>query len=123
MSTSATTATPCTGQWNSRASSSGRPLHDVDAIDRHARYAVGLLDRARLGIGLGAEVTQAVLRYGFRDLKLHRIDLRVLAFNARAIRCYLRCGFAEEGRERESAFIGGQWHDDVIMGILEHEAP
>jgi ribosomal-protein-alanine N-acetyltransferase len=97
-------------------------LHDIDGIDRHARYAIGLLDRARLGIGLGEEVTRAVLRYGFGELELHRIDLHVLAYNARAISCYLRCGFVEEGRLRESAFIGGQWHDDVIMGILEHEA-
>jgi ribosomal-protein-alanine N-acetyltransferase len=97
-------------------------LHGVDEVDRRARYAIGLLDSARLGIGLGTEVTRTVLTYGFRDMGLHRIDLRVLAFNARAIGCYLRCGFVEEGREREAAFVGGQWHDDVIMGILEHEA-
>jgi hypothetical protein len=26
-----------------------------------------------------------------------------------------------EGRERESAFIDGIWHDDVMMAILDHE--
>jgi ribosomal-protein-alanine N-acetyltransferase len=125
--------------WYEHVSNDGNPLHwavefegqfigtarleDIDGIDRHARYAIGLLDRARLGIGLGEEVTRAVLRYGFGDLELHRVDLRVLADNIRAIDCYLRCGFVEEGRLRESAFIGGQWHDDVIMGILEHESP
>lgn len=96
-------------------------LHGLDEIDRRARYAIGILDADRLGIGLGTEITRTVIRYGFRDLGLHRIDLRVLAYNARAIGCYLRCGFVEEGREREAVNVGGQWHDDVIMGILEHD--
>jgi len=97
-------------------------LHQLNATDRRARYAVGLLDAGRLGMGLGAEVTQAILEYGFGELGLHRVDLRVLAYNTRAIRCYLRCGFVEEGREREAAYVSGAWHDDLIMGVLEHEA-
>lgn len=96
-------------------------LHALDEVDRGARYAVGLLDRDVLGKGVGTEVTRCVLRFAFEELGLHRVSLRVLAFNQRAIRCYLRCGFVEEGRERESAHIDGAWHDDVIMGILDRE--
>lgn len=96
-------------------------LHSVDEADRRARYAVGLLDRRLLGSGLGRQVTRLVLGFGFQRLGLHRIDLRVLAFNERAIRCYLRCGFTEEGREREAAYVDDSWHDDVIMGILDQE--
>lgn len=96
-------------------------LHGLDEVDRRARYAVGLLDRGLLAIGLGTEITRAVVAYGFGEVGLHRIDLRVLAYNTRAIRCYLRCGFVEEGRERDAAFVSGAWHDDVIMGMLEHE--
>lgn len=96
-------------------------LHSVDEADRRARYAVGLADRTLLGSGLGRQVTRLVLGFGFQGLGLHRIDLRVLAFNERAIRCYLRCGFIEEGREREAAYVGEAWHDDVIMGILDEE--
>ncbi len=62
-----------------------------------------------------------VLRYAFGTLDLHRVDLKVLDFNLRAIRCYLACGFREEGREREAARVDDRWHDDVIMGILAHE--
>lgn len=47
---------------------------------------------------------------------------RPAAYNPRAIRRRLRCGFVEEGREREAAYGGGRWHDDVIVGALEHEA-
>ena len=97
-------------------------LHGVDPVDRRARYAVGLLDRDVLGRGLGTEVTRAVVTYGFTEVGLHRIDLRVLAYNTRAIRCYRRVGFVEEGRERESALVDGTWHDDIIMGMLDRES-
>jgi ribosomal-protein-alanine N-acetyltransferase len=96
-------------------------LHSVGEADSRSRYAVGLLDRKLLGNGLGRQVIRLVLGFGFQRLGLHRIDLRVLAFNERAIRCYLRCGFTEEGREREAARVNEGWHDDVIMGILEQE--
>jgi RimJ/RimL family protein N-acetyltransferase len=96
-------------------------LHGLDDHDRRARYAVGILDASRLGRGIGQDVTRTVLRHAFGDLGLHRVDLRVLAFNERAIACYRRCGFVEEGREREAARIGDEWHDDVIMGVLTHD--
>lgn len=96
-------------------------LHHISEADRKARYAVGLLDSSLLGRGLGREITRRVLQFAFDDLGLHRVDLRVLAYNERAIRCYLACGFVEEGRERESAYVDGHWHDDVIMGVLAHE--
>ena len=61
------------------------------------------------------------MRHAFDDLGLRRVDLRVLAYNERAIRCYLSCGFVEEGRERESALVDGERYDDLIMGVLAHE--
>ncbi|WP_051928544.1 GNAT family N-acetyltransferase [Palleronia rufa] len=54
-------------------------------------------------------------------MALHRVDLRVRAFNARAIRCYLSCGFRHEGVGREAALIDGEGHDDWIMGVLDHK--
>ncbi|MBI3774779.1 MAG: GNAT family N-acetyltransferase, partial [Gammaproteobacteria bacterium] len=74
-----------------------------------------------LGKNFGTETTHLVLDYAFRQLGLHRVDVRVLAYNERAIRCYEKCGFIREHVERESAWVNGQWHNDLIMGILAHE--
>jgi ribosomal-protein-alanine N-acetyltransferase len=52
---------------------------------------------------------------------LHRVDLRVLAFNRRAIACYTKRSFVIERAEREAAWIGGEWHSDVMMSILIQE--
>ena len=70
---------------------------------------------------MGTEASRLVLAYAFEVLLLHRVELRVLAFNERAIACYERCGFRREGVEREGAWIGGEWQSDVIMSILEQE--
>ena len=40
-------------------------LHSLLEDDQKARYAVGLLDRTIHGRGLGKEITNEVLRYGF----------------------------------------------------------
>jgi RimJ/RimL family protein N-acetyltransferase len=96
-------------------------LHTVIAHDERARYAIGILDRELLGQGLGAEITKGILQYAFETAGFHRIDLRVLASNLRAIACYEKCGFVIEGRERESAKIGDRREDDLIMGVLRSE--
>ena len=93
-------------------------LHGLDAHDQRARYAVGIHDPELLGRGLGAEVTQLVLAHAFETMQLHRIDLRVLTYNTRAIRCYEKCGFRLEGVERESALVDGERFDDAMMAIL-----
>ena len=93
-------------------------LHSFVEADRRAQIAIGLLDSECLGQGYGTEALRLVLDHAFDGLGLHRISLRVLADNARAIRCYTRLGFVEEGRERESARVPGGWQDDLIMGLL-----
>ena len=96
-------------------------LHTVEEENRRARFAIGIFGPEFWGRGLGTEATRLVLAYAFEVLSLHRVDLRVLTFNERAIACYERCGFRREGIEREGAWIGGQWQSDMIMSILEQE--
>lgn len=93
-------------------------LHSVSRKDRKARFAIGMFAPQFLGRGLGSEATRLVLSHAFGPLGLHRVDLRVLAFNTSAIACYRACGFVEEGRERDSCWLDGAWHDDVIMAVL-----
>lgn len=96
-------------------------LDRVDLTDRRASLAIGIVDPRALGQGYGTEAIRLVLGYAFQDLGLHRVSVRVLAYNGRAIRAYEKCGFVVEGREREAARVDGEWHDDVIMGVLERE--
>ena len=107
-------------EWQGRAIGHAR-LHQLDTANRRARYAIGIFDPTCWDRGLGTEATVLVLGYAFNMLNLHRVDLRVLAYNQRAIRAYTKAGFVQEGIEREGAWIAGRWESDVWMSILEHE--
>lgn len=96
-------------------------LHDIDAVDRHARYAVGIYNDENWSKGYGYEITQCVLDYAFNILKLHKIDLHVLEYNKRAIASYKKNGFIQEGILRENAFLNNEWHNDIVMSILRDE--
>lgn len=97
-------------------------LREVNRSDRNARLGIALYHPDLLGRGIGREAIRTLMPHAFGTLGLHRLSLRVLAGNTRAIRCYAACGFVTEGRERDSAFFDGQWQDDLIMGCLAPEA-
>jgi RimJ/RimL family protein N-acetyltransferase len=89
--------------------------------DRRANLAIGIKDSTQLGNNFGTEAIDLVLGWAFNSLKLHRVSVRVVEYNLRAIRAYQKCGFVVEGREREAAFVDGIWHDDVMMAVLDRE--
>ena len=93
----------------------------VDADQHVASYTVGLFVAGLRGRGLGREITRLVLSWAFGELGVHRVELEVLAFNRRAINCYLACGFRREGVRREAALYPDGWEDLILMGLLRPE--
>jgi RimJ/RimL family protein N-acetyltransferase len=96
-------------------------LRSINQQDQRGRYAIAILDPNRLGQGIGKRATRLIMGYAFGELGLHRLTVRVLAFNERAIACSRKAGSINEGREREAAYIGGKRYDDVMMGALDPE--
>lgn len=68
--------------------------------------------------GYGTEATRLMVRYGFWELNLNRIELAVVAFNERAIHSYEKLGFQREVVKRQALYRGGEYHDTIIMGLL-----
>ncbi len=96
-------------------------LHSLDPHDRRASLAIGILNPKLLGKGIGTRAMHLIVAHAFGPLGLHRLTLRVVDYNDRAIAAYKKVGFLVEGRERESARVGDTWHDDMIMGLLASE--
>ncbi len=96
-------------------------LHDLDWKNRNAELGVVIGEKAYWGLGYGSDAIRTLLRFAFDEMNLHRVHLRVFDFNERAIRCYRRCGFREEGRLRQGLYRGGAYHDVLLMGILQEE--
>ena len=93
-------------------------LDTPDWTARTAWTSIGIGVEARWGQGLGREAMNLLLGYAFETLNLNRVSLTVFEYNQRAMRCYLRCGFLEEGRERLAVQRSGRRWDLVYMGIL-----
>ena len=71
--------------------------------------------------GLGYDAMHTLVHFGFEQMNLHRIYLRVFAENARAIHLYEKLGFQHEGRWRQADYRHGRYHDMLWMSILHDE--
>jgi RimJ/RimL family protein N-acetyltransferase len=88
--------------------------------DRHADFGIAI-ERDYWNRGYGTDATRTILRFALDEMNLHRVSLGVLDYNMRAQRCYEKCGFRVEGRERQARFRNGRWCDHILMGILNDE--
>ncbi|WP_438434962.1 GNAT family N-acetyltransferase [Gorillibacterium sp. sgz500922] len=80
-----------------------------------------LIGAAGQGKGIGSEAVGLFLRYGFEELKLHKVELSVFSFNPRAERVYRKNGFRLEGIRREDLCYEGEYVDSLLFGILRSE--
>jgi ribosomal-protein-alanine N-acetyltransferase len=71
--------------------------------------------------GYATEALQLVLRFAFRQLKLHRIEAGVQAHNTASIALVKRAGFTREGRLRGFLKIAGRWRDHDRWAILAED--
>ena len=63
----------------------------------------------------------ALLDFGFGQLRLERLWLEVYDFNLRARRSYEKSGFSLEGTQRRAIFKRGKHRDVLLMAILRDE--
>lgn len=96
-------------------------LHNIDWKNRRAILGIVIGEKEYWGQGYGSDAIMALLGFAFGEMNLHRVYLTVYDYNHRAIRCYEKCGFRHEGRLREAHFSSGQYHDELMMGILQEE--
>ena len=63
-------------------------LHSVDNINRTATLGIFIGDKNYWSKGYGREAIQLILDFGFNYLNLNNIDLALMEFNQRALKCY-----------------------------------
>lgn len=86
-----------------------------------ANLGIGLGEKELWGRGYGTEAVGLLLHVVFDQQGWHRAELYTLADNKRAIRSAEKCGFRICGRERESTYSDGAYHDVVEMEQLKSE--
>lgn len=97
-------------------------LNNIDNKNKSARICrilVGeLKDRNK---GYGKAIIKELVRIGFEELKLHRLDLGVFNFNKQAIKCYRDCGFEIEGLMKENFKVKEEYWSTYNMSLLNKD--
>lgn len=70
------------------------------------------------GKGYMTEAVELVLRFAFKELKLHRVEANVQPENLASIAVLQRCGFTREGFSPKYLKIGGRWRDHLRFAII-----
>ena len=96
-------------------------LENIDYKNGSAELGIFIGEESNLGKGYGTEAIKLLTTYGFKELRLHSIYLRVYDLNGRAQRAYEKCGFKECGRLHEALFRNGEYHDIIHMELINKE--
>jgi RimJ/RimL family protein N-acetyltransferase len=73
------------------------------------------------GNGYATEVAKRLIRFGFEDLSLHRIEAGVATENKGSIKVLEKAGMSIEGIRRKILPIRGKWVDNYHYAILEDD--
>lgn len=73
------------------------------------------------GMELIPEAVKAVMKFGFKNLELHRIESRYILGNDASRRVMEKVGMQFEGVRRESMLIKGEYKDIGVCSILKYE--
>lgn len=89
---------------------------------QHSRIDIGYeLAREFWGMGFASEVLEAVLTFGFEQMKLERIQALIEPANIASIKLVERHGFLREGLLRHYEFGNGKFDDLYMYSILKEE--
>ncbi|MFT6000382.1 MAG: ribosomal-protein-alanine N-acetyltransferase [Neolewinella sp.] len=73
------------------------------------------------GQGLTTEAATAVIRFGFEELKLRKINARHIVVNGASGKVMVKNGMQREGLLRREMVRDGEAHDVVVYGLLAEE--
>ncbi len=71
------------------------------------------------GKGYATEAAKTIILFGFKHLKLHRIEAGVATENTRSIKVLEKIGMTQEGIRRKILPIRGEWIDNYHFAIVE----
>jgi RimJ/RimL family protein N-acetyltransferase len=95
----------------------------INSVDwKNSVAVVGIfLGKDYFNLGYGTDAMKIIIKFIFEQMNINKIKLFVYSFNKRAIRTYEKTGFRVEGVLRQEIFRNGEYHDEIIMGLLRED--
>lgn len=73
------------------------------------------------GQGFATEIAKTLIKAGFDDFYLHKVEAGVATENMRSIRVLEKSGMTREGLRRKILPIRGEWKDNYHYAIVEDD--
>ena len=97
-------------------------LVEIDWKNKNAFHGMLLGDKDIRGKGYGVDTVMAIMKYAFEELGLNRLDGSIIEYNKASIRLYIeKCGWKEEGRQRNWYYRKNRYWDKIILGITKED--
>ena len=96
-------------------------LKDINIQHQSAEFYIIIGDREVWGKGYGSEATKLMVRYGFLELNLNRIQTQDMEDNIGGWRADEKAGFKYEGTLREVIPRFGKFHNIKVYSMLRSE--
>lgn len=93
-------------------------LSNIDRLSRKAEYGILIGSPEHRGKGYAREATELILAYGFNEIGLQKISLKVFSDNLTAIQLYEHAGFIREGLLHREFYKDGRFRDVVVMAAF-----
>jgi RimJ/RimL family protein N-acetyltransferase len=85
---------------------------------RSVRLYIGIGEKSLWNGGYGADALKIFCDHLFRHWNFHRLTLETWAGNQRALACYAKAGFRQEGVLREAYYVDGTYRDGIMLARL-----
>jgi ribosomal-protein-serine acetyltransferase len=95
-------------------------FHYVNRVDRATSLGYWLAEHAQ-GRGTMTLAVAALVSHAFRELGVHRVEIRAAVDNARSRAIPERLGFTQEGVLRAAQRFGDRYVDLVVYSVLAPE--
>ncbi|MBN4004652.1 GNAT family protein [Nostoc sp. LPT] len=96
----------------------GIRVNDLEMREANIGYE---LNTQYWGQGYATEAAQAILKFGFEELEMHRIWSWCVSENVASVKVLEKIGMRREGHLQEKELIKGRWYDNFLYAILDHE--
>lgn len=111
--------------WGIEYKENGKFIGTVDFVwwkPNHKTAEIGyVLSKDYWGKGLMTEVVKEIIKFGFEEMDLVRIQARCLVENIGSARVMEKTGMSFEGVIRKGIFAKGKHHDLKMYSILKEE--
>ena len=92
----------------------------VDSKNHFAEieYCIGTEFQSK---GFATEATKAIIKYGFENMNLHKVQICTKTINEPSKRVIEKCGFTYEGTLRDYFYMNGEYVGRLYFSILRKE--